>query len=80
MSIIEVILGLVAVVALVIAFFAHKDHLSFKAEAEKDLAVVKTDATNALIALEARVRALETKAVAPTASGVSSVAAPAAVK
>ncbi len=65
MTIVEVIIALVAVVALVIGFFAHKDHISFKAEAEKDLTAAKADFAKVVADIEARLRALEGKAATP---------------
>ena len=57
MTIIEVVLLVLGVVAALIAIQAHRDHLSFKDEAKKDIA-----------ALESEVAALKAKYSAPAAS------------
>ncbi len=61
MTMIEIVLLVAAALAGLIAWQAHKNGLSFSAEAKADLATAKSDATTAVHALELRVVALETK-------------------
>ncbi len=77
-SIIEVIIGAVALLAGFIAYRAHQDHLSFKAEATKDLAAVEATAKADLAALESRVRSLEAKVISVVTPAPAPSTAPAA--
>jgi hypothetical protein len=81
MSIIEIVLLGLGLVAAFIAYQAHKAGVSFSAQASTDLATAKADVTADVHALELRIVALEGKVAAaiapkPTAPAPATPSAP----
>lgn len=87
-SVLEVLFIVAIVVLAVFAWKAHHDHLTLKAEYEKDLAAAKDDFASALQdakmglggfanTLEARIKAIEAKFSAPAPTPVSAPVPPA---
>ena len=78
MTLIEIVLLVVAVLAGLLAYQAHKNGLSLEAQAKADVATAKADVTAAVHALELRIVALETKAKAAVTAPAPSPTAPSA--
>ena len=71
MSIIEVLLLVIGLVAGFIAYRAHADHLTFKQEATADLTKLEGEYKVAVAAVEARVKAIEAKFTTPAPAVVA---------
>lgn len=77
MTVIEIAIGIAVLIAGGIAFLAHRDGLSFKAEAAKDQQAIKDEFHKVTAELQAKVAVLEHKTtpaatpVAPASPGAS---------